>query len=411
VAVVGGTLAVALLGLPSLYFLSFDFDPIHLRSPKVESVAAYLDLRGDPHTGINAVNVIMPTLAQAAQAAERLRTMPQVERVATLQSFVPSDQTTKLSSIQGLDRKLTPLLRRPPAKPPSDEESIAALRASADQLIKQAAAAKDEKDKGAVAAKRLAEDLTRLADASKAVRDKAQAAFVVPLQIDIDGIRQALQAQEISQENLPAVLVRQWIAPDGKARVEVSPKGDTNSTDVLRKFASTMLAAYPNAIGGPVSILKSGDTVVRAFIEAGIYALLSIAIILWIVLGRVGDVLLTLVPLVLAGLVTLEITVLIGMPLNFANIIALPLLLGVGVAFKIYYIMAWRKGQTNLLQSSLTRAVIWSALTTATAFGSLWLSQHPGTSSMGKLMALSLLCTLCAAVLFQPALMGKPRDE
>ena len=66
-------------------------------------------------------------------------------------------------------------------------------------------------------------------------------------------------------------------------------------------------------------------------------------------------------------------------------------------------------GLTYLLHSGLTRAVIWSALTTATAFGSLWLSQHPGTSSMGKLLALSLVCTLAAAVLFQPALMGKPR--
>jgi len=118
---------------------------------------------------------------------------------------------------------------------------------------------------------------------------------------------------------------------------------------------------------------------------------------------------LTLVPLLLAGVVTLEICVLINMPLNFANIIALPLLLGIGVAFKIYFVMAWRSGRTKLLQSSLTRAVIFSAATTATAFGSLWLSSHPGTSSMGKLLALSLACTLAAAVLFQPALMGKPR--
>ena len=151
------------------------------------------------------------------------------------------------------------------------------------------------------------------------------------------------------------------------------------------------------------------STIVNAFILAGIYALVSIAILLWIVLKRFGDVLLTLIPLLVAGLITLEICVLIGMPLNFANIIALPLLLGVGVAFKIYYIMAWRAGQTDLLQSSLTRAVIWSALTTATAFGSLWLSSHPGTSSMGKLLALSLVTTMFAAVLFQPALMGKPR--
>ena len=172
-----------------------------------------------------------------------------------------------------------------------------------------------------------------------------------------------------------------------------------------------MLEVAPNAIGGPISILKSGDTIVVAFIQAGLLALLSISILLWLALRRIGDVLLTIVPLLLAGVITMELCVVIGLPLNFANIIALPLLLGIGVAFKIYYIMAWRAGQTDLLQSSLTRAVFFSALTTATAFGSLWLSSHPGTSSMGKLLALSLLTTMCAAVLFQPALMGRPRDE
>jgi len=126
-------------------------------------------------------------------------------------------------------------------------------------------------------------------------------------------------------------------------------------------------------------------------------------------LRRITDVLLTLVPLLLATVVTLELSVVFNLPLNFANIIALPLLLGVGVAFKIYYIMAWRRGRTALVQSTLSRAVIFSAMTTATAFGSLWLSSHPGTSSMGKLMALALVSTMAAAVLFQPALMGPPR--
>ena len=80
------------------------------------------------------------------------------------------------------------------------------------------------------------------------------------------------------------------------------------------------------------------------------------------------------------------------------------------MAFKIYYIMAWRAGKTGLLQSSLTRAVIFSAMTTAVAFGSMWASSYPGMSSMGKLMALALLCTMAAAVLFQPVLMGRPRQ-
>jgi uncharacterized protein len=204
--------------------------------------------------------------------------------------------------------------------------------------------------------------------------------------------------------------VRGWVAPDGRARVSIAPKEDPGDNEAMRRFARAVLIAEPEATEGPISILKASDLVVHAFIEAGLWALASIALLLWLVLRRIGDVLLTLIPLALAGVVTLEVTVLIGLPLNFANIIALPLLLGVGVAFKIYYIMAWREGQTHLLQTSLTRAVIYSALTTATAFGSLCFSSHPGTSSMGKLLALSLVCTLAVAVLFQPVLMGPPRE-
>jgi predicted RND superfamily exporter protein len=178
----------------------------------------------------------------------------------------------------------------------------------------------------------------------------------------------------------------------------------------LRKFATAVLRAEPMASGAAISYYESGRTVTNAFIEAGILALVAIALLLLAALRRVSDMLLTLFPLVLAGAVTLEVCVLDGLALNFANIIALPLLLGVGVAFKVYYIMAWRAGKTGLLQSTLTRAVIFSAMTNAIAFGSMWASDYPGMSSMGKLMALSLLCTMAAAVLFQPVLMGRPRQ-
>ncbi len=193
--------------------------------------------------------------------------------------------------------------------------------------------------------------------------------------------------------------------------MSVAPKGDPSDNEVLRRFAQAVLAVEPTAIGEPVGIQEAGATVVHAFIQAGFWALVTITLLLWVTLKRFTDVILTLVPLLMAGVVTLEICVLLDFPLNFANIIALPLLLGVGVAFKIYYIMAWREGQTALLQSPLTRAVMSSAATTAVAFGSLWLSNHPGTSSMGKLLALSLACTMMAAVFFQPLLMGKPRED
>jgi hopanoid biosynthesis associated RND transporter like protein HpnN len=409
VPVIVGTLAVAVLGAPLLYYLTFDFDPIHLRSPKTESISTLLALGGDPQAGSNSVNIITASLNEAASAADKLRTLPQVLEVKTLLSFVLQDQDKKLGLIRDLNRQLGPALQKPgSSKPPTDADNIAALNGMADQLNKIAG---NTTGAGADAAKRLAADAVKLAQANEETRARAQNAFIAPLETGIAQLRGFLTAQQISRDNLPAALKQLWVTPDGRARVEVAPKGDTNDTEVLRSFARAVLAVYPNATGGPISILESSRTVVRAFLEAGFYALVSIAILLWIVLRRFGDVLLTLVPLLLAGVVTLEICVLIDMPLNFANIIALPLLLGVGVAFKIYYILAWRSGRTNLLQSSLTRAVIWSALTTATAFGSLWLSQHPGTSSMGKLLALSLACTLAAAVLFQPALMGKPRSR
>ena len=115
---------------------------------------------------------------------------------------------------------------------------------------------------------------------------------------------------------------------------------------------------------------------------------------------------LVILPLLLAAALTLAITVVIGMPLNYANIIALPLLLGIGVAFDIYFVMNWRAGQTHHLQSSTARAVVFSALTTLSAFGSLALSDDPGTAEMGTLLAISLGCTLFCTLLILPALLG-----
>ncbi|MDN5005139.1 MMPL family transporter [Bradyrhizobium sp. GCM10027634] len=408
VLVVGGTLLLAVAGLPLLYFMKFDFNPMNLRNPNAESIATFLDLRKDPNTGANAINVMTTSEEQAKQVEAKLEKVPEVLRVMSLDSFVPEDQQPKLKLIAQGAKILNPALNPDQIDAaPTDQENVESLKSSVENLRRTAG---DAKGPGAVASRRLADALEKLANSDEATRNKAQDVFVTPMKIVFDQLRNAMQAEPVMLKSLPPDLVSAWKSKDGIIRVEAQPKGDPNDNDTLRKFAAAVLEAEPTAIGGPVSILKSGDTVVRAFIHAGIYALLVIGLLLWITLRRLVDVAMTLVPLLVAGAVTLEICVLIGLPLNFANIVAFPLLLGVGVAFKIYYVVAWRSGRTNLLQTSLTRAIFFSALTTATAFGSLWLSSHPGTSSMGKLLALSLVTTLAAVLLFQPALMGKPRN-
>jgi uncharacterized protein len=403
------TAAVVVGGLPLLYWLQFDFNPMNLRSSKVESVATYLELKSDPESGANDIEVLQPTLAAADQLAAKLRDLPQVARVATLTTFIPTQQQEKLPLIRHAATTLNAALNpTAPAAPTSDAQTVSMINSTVEALNRLAG---DGTGAGAVAAKRLAAAMAALGKADEATRQRGEAVFVQPLKTTLDDLRNLFKAQEVTRDNLPPDLVRQWVTPEGLARVDVAPKGDSNNNAVLRAFAHAVQNVAPEATEGPISILEARRTIVTAFIEAGACALLSIAVILWITLRRLSDVLLTLVPLLLAGVVTLEICVLVGLPLNFANIIALPLLLGVGVAFKIYYIMAWREGQTNLLQSVLTRAVTFSALTTATAFGSLWFSSHPGTSSMGKLLAISLMTTMAAAALFQPILMGKPRQH
>ncbi|MGC2808817.1 MAG: MMPL family transporter [Bradyrhizobium sp.] len=408
IAVIAGTVLLVLAGSPLLLHLPFDFNPVNLQSPDSPSVVTYRALQKYPQTNGNDAEVLAPSIDQADAIAKRLAALPEVSSTLTLHSFIPTDQEQKIAALKAAARSLSGVLNPSKQQPaPSDQEVVAAIQTASAELSRAAGSGTSS---AAEAARHVSGLLQRLASADSATRGKAAAALVPPLVHDLDQLRRSFAPQMVSIKTLPPDLVRDWVLPDGRARVQAIPKGDPNDINVLRNFATAVLRAEPTATGAAISYYESGKTVTAAFIEAGVLALVAIAILLFVALRRVTDVLLTLVPLLLAGAVTLEISVLDDFALNFANIIALPLLLGVGVAFKIYYIMAWRAGKTGLLQSTLTRAVIFSALTNAVAFGSMWASSYPGMSSMGKMMALSLLCTMAAAVLFQPVLMGRPRQ-
>jgi hypothetical protein len=302
---------------------------------------------------------------------------------------------------------LDPVLRPAPPKPPANDDETARAMVHTAQLLDQVAAAHPELGV-ALPAARLGRAVRTLAQGALQQRERARAVLIPGLVATLGQLRSAMQASPVTLATLPDEVRRDWVAADGRARIEVFPRGNANDNPTLQRFVAAVTAVAPEATGAPVSIQESSRTIVRAFLQAGLWALLSIILLLSVVLRRAIDVLLTLAPLALSGLITLGICVVTGLPLNFENIIALPLLLGIGVAFNIYFVTAWRAGRGELLQSSLTRAVIFSALTTGTAFGSLWLSHHPGTSSMGKLLALSLACTLVSALLFLPALLGEP---
>ena len=405
VLAVAGVAAAA--GAALLPLVQFDFNPLHLRSAKSESVSTMLDLLADPDRTPNNIDALAPSVAAANELADRLSRLPEVARVVTISSFVPTHQPEKLALIKDAASLLSVVFAPIEVRPaPTDAETKQSLAVAAAALRRAAGTAATD---AANHARRLASALDALAAATSEQRARASEMLLTPLKILFDQLRTMLQAEPVTVDHLPADLVRDWVAGDGRARVAIFPTGDSNDNATLQRFSRAVRAVVPNATGVPISIQEAATTVVDAFLRAGALSFVAIIVLLGLVFRRAGDVILTSIPILLAGLMTLASCVLIGQPLNFANIIALPLLFGIGVAFNIYFVIAWRSGRTNFLQSSLTRAVLFSALTTGSAFGSLWLSAHPGTASMGELLMISLAWTLVTTLLFVPALLGPPR--
>ncbi|MDP4023249.1 MMPL family transporter [Methylobacterium sp. NEAU 140] len=401
---------VTLAGVPLLWYLPFDSNPMHLRSTKVESIATYLDLIKNPETSPNVIDVLAPNVAAVPELSRKLAALPETYSVNSIDTFVPRDQDKKLAQIADTAQLLDPVLnptRKPP--PPTDAENVKALKDAATAL--GGVAGDNPSAPGAATAKQLAGTLDKIAAGSVQLREAASVALTRDLGPLLARLRDLMHPEKITLANLPPQLKADWVAADGRARIEVHPKGDSNNDTVLRNFADAVLKIAPHATGAPVSTTRSSYTILGAFVQAAVTAFVLIFVILSVALRKPWDVAMTLGPLVIATLWTLMAMEIIGMPLNFANIIALPLMLAVGVAFHIYYVIAWRAGVTDMLASSLTRAIFFSAMTTGTAFGSLVLSSHPGTASMGKLLALSLFFTLLAAFFVVPATLGEPPEQ
>lgn len=397
------------LSIAALPWVVFDFNPLHLRDPQAPAMRALADLTRDPDRTPNSIDVLATSPKEAARLTAALEKLPEVSHVVSVDSFVPDDQAAKLALIQDasllLDLTLNPFDIAPP---PNDADLQTAARQTATRLATVAAAHPGVEG---AKARALAVAFDRLASTSAAGRAKVDALLSRPLDVMLNQMRSALQAEAVTPGALPADLRRDWVAPGGLSRLQVFPAGDANDNRVIHRFRDAVAGVTPAISGLPVATQAAAATVAGAFVQAGVIAFLLVSVLLYAVLRNLKEVAFTLAPVVLSIFLTLGSCVVIGQPVNFANIIAFPLLFGVGVAFHIYFVMAWRGGATGLLQSSLARAVLFSALATGTAFGSLWLSDHPGTASMGKILMISLIWTLICALVFEPALLGPPEKK
>lgn len=399
--VLGGAALIAIAGAATLPWLRFDSDPLHTKNPHTEAMETLADLMASPLTSPYSIDILAPSQAAADAMAEKLGKLDTVDSAITLSSLVPEQQTEKLAVVSDAASVLAATLAPRMAAAPVAVSDLRLAARTAGAALEEAA--KKLPPGSEVAG--IAAALQRLAAGPDDRLVAANGALTRFLPLQLQRLRAALAAAPVTAAAIPADLARDWGLPDGRARVQVVPKTTDMNSLGLHRFVAEVHGVAPDASGSAVTIVESANTIVGAFRSAAIMALVAIAVILGLVLRRAIDTALVLMPLLLGALTTALAIAALGIALNFANVIALPLLLGVGVSFNIYFVMNWRAGATRFLGSATARAIVFSALTTGTAFGSLAASAHPGTASMGVLLLLSLACTLLATLVFVPVLL------
>ncbi|MDA8360994.1 MAG: MMPL family transporter [Gammaproteobacteria bacterium] len=407
-----GVVTVALI--PVVWSVRFDFDPMHLQSKHSEAVRTFERLLKEGRISPYPINVLAPNLAAAQARAARLSRQPTVGRVLTLASYIPDHQNEKLAVLAQTALVVPPFVFAPANAP---EPTTQALRVSLVQLqgrlVSFARAGRDQRLAGTARAlaRAIGDYLARFGKSRKALMT-LQRRVIGTLPWQLRGLQTALNAQPVTIATLPPDLRTRYVAANGAARIEVFSSLNLNSNENIRRFVQSVQQVEPDAIGTPVLLVEGGNAVVQAFREATLISFVLITVLLLLTLRSVADALTILIPLGLAAMGAVAAMRIAGISFNLANIIVLPLLIGLSVAFSIYLVVRWRAGVRPwfLLDTSTSDAVVFSALTTMSSFGSLAVSSNPGMAVLGETLFIAMASALLSILLVLPALLALRRQ-
>lgn len=406
-----GAVAVALVAIPPAIEARFDFNPLNLQDPTAESVKTLQDLLKQSERPPWSVDVLAAGLVEAEALAQDLASLDGVYQTLTIADYVPDDQVEKLALIEEMAFFMGPMSKNPMTPPDTAQRSasLEAFKGALDRWAPSADAAPSAQRLAGNLGRLMDEDEDRVAELLETIETSLLGAFPERLR----RLYAALEPVEpVTFDDLPQSLKMREIAADGRVRVQVFPRDDLTDNQALRRFVETVRSVAPAAVGSPISILESGDAVVDAFIQALISAVAAVVVLVIVLMRRLIDVFFVVAPLLLAALLTIASSTLFNLPFNFANVIVLPVLFGVGVDSAIHLVYRYRTdpaSRAHILSTSTARGVVFSALTTIAGFGSLAVSTHRGTASMGELLTIGVVLTLVCTLLVLPALL--PRDR
>jgi len=417
------TVVAALAAAIWLPQASFDYNPNNLRDQTSESITTYRDLVANHHISPSSIMVLTPDAKQVKAIQQRLGRLDTVDKTISLFDLIPSNQDDKLAIIDDMSLLLglEPDTHKPLTVSVAEQiNALHQLESALNSYITDFSQSRpdDTPPQKLNAFRQLDQTIQSFSRQLASQSAKAKKTTLLALHHDLLGtlpatlalLQTSLSATPVSRASLPDNLSLRWFSDDGLYRIEVMPKADIGDIENLRRFVSQVRDVAPDATGAPVFTLEAGDAVIGAFVGAFAIAFVLIFLLLLLLLRSMADTLLILLPLLLAALLTTSGTVLLGIPFNFANVIALPLLLGIGVDNGIHMVQRFRHMQCHsqyirhdLLRSSTSKAVLLSALTTICSFGALSFSPHQGTADMGQLLALGVIIILICTLVVLPA--------
>lgn len=414
VAIRTGALIAGVCGLILLPRVTFDRNTLNLKDPESESVSTFRELLERRGASPWSLKVLASDFQSARQYKSRLEALEAVDKTVILDDFVPDEQDEKLPIIEEISIIMGPdLFEIDKEKSPTISEQMVELEKL--EVILEKFLENESSSRLAFETKQLLDVLrkykARLEGQEVPVKEQAlkklEKSVLASLPARLSDLRASLSAGRITKESLPEDLVRRWVSDKGFYRVEVFPRNNLNENEKTRRFVEAVRKVTPDAVGYPVVIVEAGKAVVTAFQQAFLLSLVAISMLLIILMKHKTDAVLVIMLLLLAGVLTGAFSVLLDIPLNFANVIALPLILGIGVDSGIHMVRRMHiapHSNGHLLMTSTSRAVLFSGLTTIGGFGNLALSPHPGMASMGRLLSIGIGFTLICTLIILPAL-------
>jgi hopanoid biosynthesis associated RND transporter like protein HpnN len=411
-------LVITALGVVSLHYVPFDLNPLHLQNPNTESVVWEYKLIQDSKYSTSYGAMATASLQELKARTEALKSLPTVSHVESVLSFLPHRVPEKRQILEEMLPTLNAInFPRAPADP-SDPQELAALLSRIN--FKMAEAAKNL-DQEQAATKQQVEETHRLinkiiprlqADDPQTARHLEEYGryFFSDLRDTWDlfrgYVKTGLTAPPPTLQDLPASVRQRFVSKEGTYLIRVFPSEDTWNFGPLKLFVKSLWGVDPKAVGDPVLLYTFTLGFRNSILWAAGMALLAIAVMLVLLFRSLKMALLALIPLLVGTGLTVNLMWLLQLPFNQANVLFVPLILGEGIEFGIIILARWQleeSARAITLPASTAKGVALAALTTTLGFGSLMVSGHQGTFSLGLLATVGSLSVLLASLSILPA--------